>query len=81
MFARGVQVCVKEVMAKYDVAGVTRTSWNLGLLYEQQGELARAEPLIAHAAAFMAQIGHAQHAKLTADKLAEVRQKLAEQGG
>jgi hypothetical protein len=64
-----------------DVEGVTRTSWNLGLLYEQQGELARAEPLIAHAAAFMAQIGHAQHAKLTADKLAEVRQKLAEQGG
>jgi tetratricopeptide (TPR) repeat protein len=64
-----------------DIAGVARNSWNLGLLYEQQGELARAEPLMAHAAAFMAQIGHAQHAKLTADKLTEVRAKLAGGGG
>jgi tetratricopeptide (TPR) repeat protein len=64
-----------------NIQGEAIDSYNLGLLYEQQGDLARAEPLIAHAAAFFAQIGHAQYAKLTSDRLDEVRAKLREGGG
>jgi tetratricopeptide (TPR) repeat protein len=69
---------LREIGAQAEAA---MNSWNLGLLYEQQGELARAEPLIAHAAAFFAQIGHAQYAEMMSEELAEVRAKLREGGG
>jgi tetratricopeptide (TPR) repeat protein len=64
-----------------DIQGEAIDSYNLGLLYEQQGELARAVLLIEHATAVMQQIGHQVYAKEYADGLERVKRKLADQGG
>jgi tetratricopeptide (TPR) repeat protein len=41
-----------------DVAGVALTYWNLGLLYEEQGDLPTALPLLEHYVQWEEQIGH-----------------------
>jgi tetratricopeptide (TPR) repeat protein len=62
-----------------DQISVSEISWNLGTTYEAQGDLARALPLIEHAAAFFHQIEHATRADEAASAAEEIRRKLADQ--
>ncbi len=63
-----------------DIQGEAIGSWNLGLRYEAQGDLARAVELMQVWVDFLHQIGHAG-VESRIQRLEEVKQKLAAQGG
>ncbi|NJK80989.1 MAG: tetratricopeptide repeat protein [Chloroflexaceae bacterium] len=60
-----------------DVQGEAIDCWNLGLLYERQGDLRRAVALMQVAGDFYTQINHAQYAEMCSNGLARVRAALA----
>jgi tetratricopeptide (TPR) repeat protein len=61
-----------------DIAGVARNSWNLGLVYEQQGDLTRADSYMRMYVGFLYNIGHS-NAEQIAKHHRRVRRKLARQ--
>jgi hypothetical protein len=59
-------------------AEAAKLSWNLGLLYEQRGDLAQAISLMQTYVDFLQQIGHPDVAQRTA-RIEEVKHQLMEQ--
>lgn len=63
--------------SKYDLEGViSRCSWHLGLLYEKQGDLRRAVPLIQTHVDFLWRIGVDTEAMKCDAHFAAIREKL-----
>lgn len=64
-----------------DLDGVARHSFNMALLYAQQGETARALPLAQEAARIFAQIGHTPNAQRAQQLVAQLQGGGAVGGG
>jgi tetratricopeptide (TPR) repeat protein len=69
------QQCLAIAEQIGDVATIAAHSWNLGLLYEAQGDLAAALPLIERDVLWLEQIGHPDAAERRA-YLEDVRARL-----
>jgi tetratricopeptide (TPR) repeat protein len=73
------EVCITLFCETGDITSVADNSWDLGMLYESQGDLIQTLPLFEAAARHYQEIGHVTHAEQSVHKLEEVKCKITEQ--